>query len=488
MEQEIPSCYNIHMLESIKKLIPRQIFKVLQPPYHFLINLAAALWYRFPSNQLVVIGVTGTSGKTSIVYMIARMLNAAGYKAGFTSTAVFSDGNREWLNDKKMTMPGRFFIQKFLRSMVKNNCRYAIVETTSQGIAQFRHLFINYDVLVFTNLYPEHIEAHGSFAKYQAAKGKLFAHLKNCRTKYFNDERRITKPASQLKKLDLSRVLKTIIVNGDDDNADYFLNFWAEAKIAYSLDQKVSLASLSEKMKSEAVVKDFTLVQGMNVRASVSGTKMAINGQPVNLKLLGEFNALNALAAAAVGLNQKLSLAQIKSGLEEIRGLAGKMEIIEAGQNFTVIIDYAFEPEAMIKLYQTSKFLPHKKIIHVLGSAGGGRDKARRPILGSLAAKYADFIVITNEDPYDENPLLIINQIAIGAENAGAELDKNLFKVLDRREAIKKALELAKEGDLVLLTGKGAEQFICVANGQKIPWDEREVVREEIVEKMCIDK
>jgi len=476
------------MLEKIKKLIPRKLFKALQPPYHFLMNLAAALWYRFPSNQLVVIGVTGTSGKTSVVYMIARLLNAAGYKTGLTSTSVFSDGNREWLNDKKMTMPGRFFIQKFLRRMVKNNCRYAIVETTSQGIAQFRHLFINYDILVFTNLYPEHIEAHGSFEKYRAAKGKLFAHLKNCRTKYINEERRITKTASQLKKLDLTRVFKTIIVNGDDDNADYFLNFRAEAKMAYSLNPQVSLASLSAEMKSEAIVKDFTLVRGTNVEASGGGTKITINGQPINLKLLGELNAVNALTAAAVGLNQKLSFAQIKSGLEEIRGLAGKMEIINAGQNFTVIVDYAFEPEAMIKLYQTLEFLPHNKIIHVLGSAGGGRDQARRPILGSLAAKYADFIVVTNEDPYDEDPLLIINQVAAGVENAGRVSNKDLFKILDRREAIRKALELAKEGDLVLLTGKGAEQFICAKNGQKIPWDEREVAREEVVEKMCIDK
>ncbi|MDP2944544.1 MAG: UDP-N-acetylmuramoyl-L-alanyl-D-glutamate--2,6-diaminopimelate ligase [bacterium] len=476
------------MLEKIKKLIPRHIFKALQPPYHFLMNLAAALWYRFPSRQLIAVGVTGTSGKTSIVYMIARMLNSAGYKTGLTSTSVFSDGNREWLNDKKMTMPGRFFIQKLLRRMVKNNCRYAIVETTSQGIAQFRHLFINYDVLVFTNLYPEHIEAHGSFEKYRAAKGKLFAHLKNCRTKYINEERRVTKPASQLKKLDLTRVFKTIIVNGDDANADYFLNFWAEAKIVYSLNEQVSLASLSAKMKSEAVVKDFTLVQGTNVEASGNGTKIVINGQPINLKLLGELNAVNALTAAAVGFNQKLSFAQIKSGLEEIRGLAGKMEIINAGQNFTVIVDYAFEPEAMIKLYQTLEFIPHNKLIHVLGSAGGGRDKTRRPILGNLAAKYADFIVVTNEDPYDEDPLLIIGQVAAGVENAGKELNKDLFKILDRREAIKKALELAKEGDLVLLTGKGAEQFICAKDGQKIPWDEREVAREEVVEKMCIDK
>jgi len=476
------------MLEIVKSLIPKKIFYFFQPPYHFLVNLAAALWYRFPSNKLVIIGVTGTTGKTSVVYMIARMLNAAGYKTGMTSTSIFSDGNREWLNNKKMTMPGRFFIQKILRQMINNKCRYAIVETTSQGIEQFRHRFINYDVLIFTSLYPEHIEAHGSFENYRAAKGKLFAHLKKCRTKYIDDEHRVTKPSSQLKKLDLTRVLKTIIVNGDDDNAVYFLNYQAEAKMAYTLNERVSLKSLFAKMNSGAVIKDFSLVQGGQVEMSGGGTKLTINGRPVSLRLLGDFNAANALAAAAVGFNQKLRFDQIKSGLEEIRGLAGKMEFIDAGQDFTFIVDYAFEPEAVIKLYQTLEFVPHHKIIHILGSTGGGRDKARRPILGGLAAKYADFIVITNEDPYDEDPALIINQVSAGAEEAGRELNKDLFKILDRREAIRKALELAKEGDLVLLTGKGAEQFICVSKGQKIPWDDREVAREEIVEKMCVDK
>jgi UDP-N-acetylmuramoyl-L-alanyl-D-glutamate--2,6-diaminopimelate ligase len=476
------------MLEKIKKLIPLRIFRALQPPYHFIFSWLASLVYWFPSRRLIVIGITGTAGKTSTLYLTAKMLQAAGYKTGFTSTAVFSDGEREWLNDRKMTMPGRLFIQKFLRRMARNRCRYAIVETTSEGVKQFRHRFINYDVLLFTSLYPEHIESHGSFAKYRAAKGKLFAHIRRGAVKYVNAERLVVRPHSAMKKLDLSRVPKTIIVNGDDENAGYFLNFWSEAKLVYSFRPGASRELFLKQLNSAATVSDFTLVQGDEVAATAQGTSLTVNGQPVQLQLLGKFNADNALAASAIGLSQNIPLEKIKTGLETVRALAGKLERIDAGQNFTAIVDYSFEPKAVEKLYETAALLPHNRIIHLLGSTGGGRDKSRRPILGRLAGAKADLVIVTDEDPYDENPADIINQVAAGAELAGKELNKDLFKILDRREAIKKALELAKKGDLLLFTGKGAEQYICLANGAKMPWDEREVVLAAIVDKLGIDK
>ncbi len=469
------------MLNFIKKLIPARLFRVLQPPYHLLSAWLAALVYSFPSRKLIVIGVTGTAGKTSTVCLLAKMLSSAGYKTGFTSTAIISDGDKEWLNDKKMTMPGRFFIQSALRQMFKNGCLYAIVETTSEGIKQFRHRFINYDVLVFTGLYPEHIESHGSFEKYKEAKGRLFSHLKNCPTKYIDAKRRVVFPKNNLEKLNLGRVLKTIIVNGDDEFAHYFLNFWSEAKIVYSFNPELKAESFLKNLTSEAQVKDFLVITGSDIISSAQGTYFNINGQIIALKLLGEFNAVNALAAYAVGLNQRIAFEKIKSGLESVSGLAGKLELISAGQNFTAIVDYSFEPKALEKLYQTVALIPKQRIIHLLGSTGGGRDKARRPILGKIAAEKADIVIVTNEDPYDEDPALIINQVASGAEEAGKILNVNLFKILDRREAIKKALLLVKEGDLVLFTGKGAEQYICCPNGQKIPWDERRVVKEEIM-------
>ncbi len=476
------------MLNLLKKLIPQKIFKIISPAYHFILSFFAAFIYGFPSHRLIVIGVTGTAGKTSTAYLITRMLTDAGYKTGMTSTTIFSDGEKEWLNDKKMTMPGRFFIQKLLKKMLKNACVYAIIETTSEGIKQFRHRFINYDTVLFTGLYPEHIESHGSFEKYKKEKGKLFAHLKRCGVKHLDENKRIVKPGSQLKKLDFKRLDKTVIINGDDAEAEYFLNFWSEAKIICSFQSEDFLVDLKTKIKPENLSNDLTFVLGRDVVGTAQGTSFIINDEKINLKLLGDFNAKNAINAYAVGLNQGLAKNQIKVGLESVRALAGKLEIVELGQNFKVIVDYSFEPKALENLYKIIDLIPHNKLIHLLGSTGGGRDKARRPILGALAAKRADIIVVSNEDPYDEDPATIINEVARGAELEGKELGRNLFKVLDRREGIKKSLELAEKDDLVLFTGKGAEQFICLEKGKKIPWNETEIVKELVVEKMCIDK
>ena len=202
------------ILNIIKKIIPRSLFEKMQPGYHLALNWLAGVWYGFPSNKLLVVGVTGTTGKTTTVFMIAEMLRKAGFKVGYTSTAMFSDGQKDWLNDKKMTMLGRFFTQRMLRRMVKNKCQVAIVETTSEGIVQYRHRFINYDIVLFTGLYPEHIDSHGSFENYKKAKLKLFEHLENSKVKNIQDTRHKIQTSS-----------KTIIVNLDDEQAKDFLDF-----------------------------------------------------------------------------------------------------------------------------------------------------------------------------------------------------------------------------------------------------------------------
>ncbi|MFA5359704.1 MAG: UDP-N-acetylmuramyl-tripeptide synthetase [Patescibacteria group bacterium] len=459
-------------LHIIKRYIPVKLFNALQPIYHWLFSALASAWYGWPSNKLIVIGVTGTTGKTTSVYLISKMLASAGYKNGFTSTAMFNDGNKEWLNNKKMTMSGRFFTQKMLKKMVKNKCQYAIVETTSQGIEQYRHKFINYDVIIFTGLYPEHIEAHGSFEKYKEAKAKLFAHLKKCKTKYADDKKKIIKTDSGLKKIEANRVKKTIIANGDDSHANLFLSFWAEEKLVYTKNNETS-----DKLKSDKT----HIINYGDIKSSQYGVSFKAEKTEIKLNLLGEYNAANAMNAVCLGLSQDIKLEKIRIGLEKIKGVPGRMEIIKKAEpNFTVIIDYAFEPEALKKIYSTVLKLEHNKIIHVLGSAGGGRDIARRPKLGALSSMTADIVIITNEDPYDDDPKLIINQVAMGAKNGGKILEKDLFKIEDRREAIKKALTEASEGDIVLITGKGCEQAICVAGGVKIPWDDRKVVEEEL--------
>src|SRR3989339_850643 len=431
------------ILNIIKKIIPRKIFKSLQPIYHFLFAWFASIVYGRPSEKLIVIGVTGT---TTSIYLIVKMLEGAGYKVGYTTTALFNDGKREWANDKKMTMAGRFFIQKMLRNMLRNKCQYAIVETTSEGVEQFRHRFINYDILVFTGLYPEHIESHGSFENYKKAKGKLFAHLKKCKTKYTD-------------------VKKTIIVNGDDEHADYFLNFWSENKISYTQGDK-------------NFGNNVEIVKYGNIKTDKKGTSFKINDFLINLQILGDFNVVNTMNAICVGMVFNVKKKKMKESLEKINGIAGRFEKIDEGQDFLVVVDYAYEPKAISKLYEVVNILNHKKIIHVLGSCGGGRDVARRPQLGKLAGEKADFVIVTNEDPYDDDPEIIIDQVALGAERAGKKNNKDLFKILDRRAAIEKAIKLAQKGDIVLITGKGNEQYICIEYGKKIPWDDRMVVRE----------
>ncbi len=459
------------ILAKIKNKIPKKLFILIQPVYHFLLALIAAVVYHFPSEKIIVIGITGTTGKTTSVYLIAKTLEKAGLKVGFTSTAILNDGKKEWLNSKKMTMIGRFFTQKIIKEMVNNGCQVAIIETTSEGIKQFRHRFINYDILVFTGLYPEHIESHGSFENYKKAKGELFKHLKRCRVKYLDENNNVCKINNEIKKIDLKRLKKTIIVNGDDEHYDYFLNFWAEQKFVYT-------------QKDTAFNSSIKAFHYGNIEASQYNTCFAIERQKICLSLLGSFNASNAMNAYCVAKALDIDDKLIKCGLESVKGVAGRLEKIDEGQDFTVIVDYAFEPGAVSKLYEVVKLIKQddSRIIHVLGSTGGGRDVARRPKLGELAGSNANIVIVTNEDPYDDDPELIIDQVALGAERVGKKKGKNLFKILDRRKAIKEALSQARTGDIVLITGKGSEQAICVAGGEKISWDDRKVVREILKE------
>jgi len=465
------------ILYYIKKIIPKRLYKVLQPSYHYLFSFLSALFFCFPSEKLIVIGVTGTTGKTTSVYLIAKMLEANGYKVGFTSTAMFNNGEKEWLNDKKMTMIGRFFTQNILHKMVKNNCQIALVETTSEGVVQYRHRFINYDVLVFTGLYEEHIDAHGSFDNYKKAKGNLFKHLSRCKAKYVNDSNVVVKPKSGLGKTDNLKIKKTIVANGDDDNVEYFLGFWAEQKIIYTKDRaKRSLIKTA----------DIKTIYYSDIDTDTGGTTFRVEDTTFALRILGGFNAVNAMTAVGVGVTLGLDLENIRKGLASVDGVAGRLEKIEEGQDFSVIVDYAFEPNAVAKLYETIERLEHNRIIHVLGSCGGGRDIARRPKLGQLAGERADIVIITNEDPYDDDPMTIIDQEAFGAEKAGKKMGQDLFTLLDRREAICRAFDLAIAKDIVIITGKGSEQAIAAAAGERIPWDDRAISRgllKSLVEK-----
>ncbi len=439
------------MFAAIKKLAPKPLLQL----YHWALAHLAAAWYAWPSRRLIVIGVTGTNGKTTVTNLIARILEEAGEKVGLTSTVNFRIAGKDVLNDKKMTMPGRFFLQKMLHRMVEANCRYAVIETSSQGLDQFRHLGIEYDVAVFTNLTPEHIEAHGGFTNYKNAKLKLFRHLAKHKRK-----------AVPMR----GDVKKTIVVNLESEHAWDFLDAPADKKYGF-------LAEGAEKPAGN-VAWPMAIVKALDVQLKPEGSSFAVRETRFDLKMPGRYNILNAMAAISVGLSQGVSLETMAKGLAKVDNVPGRFERIEEGQDFAIIVDYAPEPESLRQVYAAVERLPHKKIIHVLGSAGGGRDVARRPVLGKLAGEKADVAIITNEDPYDDDPHLIIEQIAAGAIEAGKKNGETLFKIEDRREAIAKAIEMAEAGDVVLLTGKGAEQAIVGRGGKMTPWDERVVARE----------
>lgn len=432
----------------IKRIIKKLAPKFLINFYHKFLAIFASYLYGNPSNKLIIIGVTGTNGKSTTISLISHILEGAGYKVGSTSTAEFKIGNKVWLNDQKMTMLGRFKLQKLLYKMFKEKCEYVVVETSSEGIKQFRHLGINYDFVAFTNLTPEHIESHGSFENYKNCKLELFKHL----TKYKN------------KNINGEEIKKMMSVNRDDKNSGYFLSFDANKKVGFSINKESDYQAKSIELKSQ--------------------TKFIVKQCEFKTNLIGQFNVYNCLCAISVCNTLGISLENCAQAIENYKGAPGRMEFINCGQDFKVIVDYAPEIESMRNLYSILDYFYYEKLIHVLGSCGGGRDRDRQPILGKMAGEKANFVIITNEDPYDDDPIEIIDNVASGAIESGKEINKNLFKISDRRLAIRKAIELAGKDDLVLITGKGSEQFICVKNEKKIPWDDRIIVGEELKSRL----
>lgn len=415
-------------MQGLKRLIPRSLLSNLLPLYHLSLAYLGALIYGFPSRKLRVIGVTGTKGKSTTVELISAILEEAGEKTALTSTVRFKIGEETTPNLFKMTTPGRFFLQKFLKDAVKNRCTYAILELSSEGAKQFRHRGIDLDALVFTNLQPEHIEAHGSFEKYRAAKLSL---------------------ASYMARNSNKKRPRAIIANNDDESGALFLQIPVEKKISYSINEAE------------------TLVLGQQ------GIDFTLGDQRFSSVLRGKFNLLNILAAIHTARTFDIPSSSIRRALRAFPGVPGRLEEIQEGQNFRVFVDYAHTPDSLKAIYET---FPNEKKICVLGSTGGGRDTWKRPEMGKVAGEFCEIVILTNEDPYDENPQKIINDVKAGVEFAG----KKPEIVLDRREAIRAALSYARASRVVLVTGKGTDPYIMGPSGTKTPWSDASVVREEL--------
>lgn len=418
------------VVRALKKIVPTPIVAALRTPYHALLTLAMAAHYGFPARKLTVIGVTGTKGKSTVAEMLFASFRAAGHKTALISTIRFAINDTSEPNRYKMTLQGRGFAQAFMQRALLEGCTHLIIEVTSESTLQFRHWFLSLDGLVVTNIEKEHIESHGSFENYVAAKRAIVHTLAR------------------------SRKRRHVLVSNENV---------PETK-AFLTERGVSAIGFSEHE-----LKD--------IETTGRSLHFVYDGSEFGLPLPGVFNAMNALATIkmceAFGVSRE-ALVRAFSGLPPVRG---RVEHIDTGQNFLAIVDYAHTPESLKALY--GAFEGRRKIC-VLGNTGGGRDTWKRPVMGQIAAEHCDEVILTNEDPYDEDPEAIIAEMAEGMERAPTI-------ILDRREAIRHALTRAENGDAVLISGKGTDPFIMGPKGTKIPWSDAEVVRDELTRLLAGD-
>lgn len=408
------------LLRSTEKLIPKKLYKAGQPVYHWLLALVGALRYSFPARAVRVVGITGTKGKTTTSELVAGVLEAAGYKVALMNGIRFKIGADVERNKFKMSMPGRFFVQHFLRRAVDAKCDWVVLEMTSEGAKQFRHKWIALDAFIFTNLSPEHIESHGSFEKYKQAKLSLMESLGKTSKETF------------------------LIANRDDEATADFLKCGATHKLTFSIED----------------IRPFKADHGIEIR---------VDGSTIYSKLHGAFNVKNILAAITFGQAIGLGTAVLKRGIESVEKVPGRAEQIIASP-FEVYVDYAHTADSLQALYES---FPTQKKICVLGNTGGGRDTWKRPVMAQVADTFCDEIILTDEDPYDEDPASIIEAMR------QAIVDTPTKVIMDRRAAINTALRKAKKGYVVLITGKGTDPYIMRAGGKREPWSDAEVVREE---------
>lgn len=427
----------------VKRLVP----KPLVHAFHRAEALAGTAAFGFPSKKLIVVGVTGTKGKTTTVNLIGHLLNISGIPAGVVSTVQFRIKNRTWPNLTKMTMPGRAGLSRLLADMAREGCEVAVVETSSEGLAQYRHAGVAYDAAVFLNLSPEHLEAHGSLEAYRRAKERLFVALTRSPAKSFR-----------------GRVFpKTAIVNTADDAATHFLQLPAERRGWFD----GANASLGDETWPIT-----------DVRANAKGLRFQLGTLAVEAPVIGRMNLGNVIAALLVARCFEIPMAKLVRHLESFPGLPGRMEIVDVGKPVTVLVDYAHEPLSLKHVLATAREMSRGgRVIAVFGATGGGRDTWKRPVMGATSAKLADLTVVTTDDPYQEDPSAIIDAVAHGARGAGARDGETLFRVLDRRAAIRAAFAKAKSGDVIAILGKGREPM--VVGKRLLPWDDREVARME---------
>jgi len=455
----------------MRKIIPQSIKNI----YHLFQAILANFWFGFPSRKMIVIGVTGTNGKTTVCQMLAKILEATGFpvkpdghgasKVAMASTINFKIGKKEWINKTKFTTLSGWKVQKFIAEAAKKGCKYLVLETSSHSLDQNRVWGVQYRTAVITNITREHLDYHETMEAYRQAKINLFKRA------------------------------EVAIVNLDMEKPEDFLSLDYEKLLTYSLKND----------KADILAKDIKLDSDIS--------HFTVNGSELKLNLLGEFNIENSLAAIGVGISENIPMEKIKVAIEKIKSIPGRLESIPNQRGFNIIVDYAVTPDSLDKLYTLIKRINTNKtkIIAVFGACGE-RDRGKRPLMGEIVSRNADYIILTDEDPYNEEPMGIINEIFSGiikdknilnGDNVNSSKSQipnpksqinfnnqipktktegvNVFRILDRRQAVKKALQIAKPNDYIIVTGKGAEETMAVGK-KRIPWNDKKVIQELLSE------
>ena len=409
------------ILRMLKKLVPNRLVLV----YHWIKAILALVLYRYPARALTVIGITGTDGKTTTSHMLFSILRAAGLPASLiTTTGAIIYGNENTPLGLHVTTPNPFELQQFLLQAKEAGSKYIVLEATSHGLAQYRVLGCNFQIGVLTNITEEHLDYHGSYENYLQAKARLF------------------------------RGVRTSILNLDDRSYPLLTPYTNGRKVTYGLSEEADL-------------------RAAGIEQSLAGTRFEIPqiGKTIHSLFLGEYNVYNMLAASAAALALGISPDAIQEGLENAAPPPGRLEKVDRGQPFTVYIDFAHTPNGLDSVLKLLRTIAPRRLIAVFGCAGD-RDPGKRFPMGASAGRYADLTVITAEDPRTEDLEEIMKEVAAGCEHEGGVFNKTYFKVPDRAEAIRYAIQqLAEPGDIVITTGKAHERSMCFGMVE-YPWDE----------------
>ncbi len=390
----------------------------------------SAAFFGHPERKLRIIGVTGTNGKTTSCFIIKSILDSMGYKTGLIGTVKNIVGDKEY--PAVLTTPDCYDLFALFKEMVESGCEFCTMEVSSQALDQRRVEGIHFEASIFTNLTQDHLDYHGSFENYMAAKHMLFEN-------------------SSLS-----------VVNVDDEASEYMLSNTEGRKITFSVNNNNC---------------DYS---AKNIRIASSGIKYELVSNSdigrVKFAVPGKFSVYNSMGAAVCLIEMGMDFKAVLDGLATCIGVPGRMEVVPADKPYTVLIDYAHTPDGLENLLGCVREITEGKVITVFG-CGGDRDKTKRPIMGNIAAKLSDVAVVTSDNPRSEDPDTIISDILEG-------IGKHSSKVIvepDRKTAIAKALSIAREGDMVVLAGKGQETYQILASG-KIHFDEREVVADILAE------